>query len=364
MCYGGYHAHLRNLEGRLQELEKQDQVPTYHPITPNARPDIQGGMDLILEADFTYLTPRLNALTYAQTGRGDLADGVSVSKGNVYAVDWRWDPGFKTALGWNIDHGGWDVILRYTWLYSKATGGVRASHLLPTFDILPPDLSFLVFKSIDFAHANWYFHNQVGDLELGRNYYVHRFLKLRPFIGFKGMWQTQQYHVFYDSIQGEFSFNNVSGTFSFGLQSRDRQMVWGIGTRMGLDTSWQFNDYVALYGDFALTGMWTHYHVDRTDTFVLVDDVLVVADLNLQLDKDIEFVNLQADPHFIQPIIELGIGLRLESGFGSRGMHMLFQVGWESQIWINQALYISTDNHFDRFDLDIYGLVVRLRFDF
>ncbi len=341
---------MKGLENRISTIETNSGT-SMNSLTPCAGPKVKNGMDIHLSADFIYWSARLDTLTYAKTGHGSLTDGRSPTKGKIQSVNWSWDPGFKAGLGWSFCHGCWDMNIQYTWLYTNVGNTKHSDFMVSAFDILPPSLQ-LNELSFNRAHAQFDLHYQVGDLELGRNYYVSKTLKMRPFIGLKGTWQKQGYNVFYDAI----SIHLLEETFNF--NSEFGHSIWGLGMRGGLNTSWQFSKNVSLYGNLAFTGIWLHYDIDRKDTFETV-----VTDPQVQTTETTTF-NAQDHLRLVKPVLEFGIGLRLESYFGCGRYHFLLQGGWESQIWINQTIYISRNGHHDRFDLNLHGLTTKIRFDF
>jgi hypothetical protein len=339
---------MRSLENRIQILEEQKQQPP-DSITPHAGPRVQDGIDMSLSAAFIYWTARLDSLTYAKTGLGD-----ATKKGQVYEVDWKWDPGFKVGIGWDFCHGGWDMQLQYTWFYTNVSDSTCADNLHPGFDIIRPVPDPLRTNfPMEKAHAHFDLHYQVGDLRLGRNYFIHQFLKLRPFVGIKGTWQKQDYNTFYESIPLLPPLIEAL----YNLTSRFDHRVWGLGMTAGLDTSWQFSKWFSLYGDFGVTGIWLHYHTERKDRYKSITDekFLPITYQTVYLDGTI---------NAIKPVLEFSIGLRAETHFKCSRLHALLQAGWESQIWINQTLLIDADNHYKRFDLNLHGLTARFRFGF
>jgi len=347
---------MRNLENRMNKVERDSKTlhPQYDPITPNAGPKVYDGMDMFLSLDFIYWTGRLDSLVYSQSGVGNLSDLRNPSKGHANSVDWSWDPGFKLGYGWTFCHGGWDLYLQYTWFYSNVGDSKHSHSLQPTFTIFPPyleNVSNLIPIRMRSGHAHWDLHYQVGDLELGRNYYINRYLKLRPFVGFKGTWQKQDYNVFFETHP--LQFGNVQAAFDY--QMRQDHMIWGIGLRTGLNTSWQFTKWLSLYGDFALTGMWIHYDLDRKDTYSVVE-----SNPTLELTT----ANIEDTLRVIKPVLELGVGLRIETYFHCNRLHARLQAGWETHIWPNQTTYLNLGEQSDRYDLSLQGLTVKFRFDF
>lgn len=344
---------MRGIENRMNQLETSSSSHPTQPITPCAGPKVRDGMDIHLSASFLYWTARLDTLTYAKSGFGNLTTATSPNKGDVQSVDWSWDPGFKVAMGWNFCHGCWDMLLQYTWFYTNVGDSKRSQFMQAGFEIFTPSFQSLDVPHFEKAHAHYDLHYQVGDLEFGRNFYVSKTLKLRPFVGAKGTWQKQDYNVFYETLPLQALFQQ----FTFNYTARFDHSLWGIGVRMGMNTSWQFSKVFSLYGDFALTGMWVHYDTDRKDTFQLVDT-------NQPFQEEISTVNIQDHLRIIRPVIELAIGLRAETYYSCGRYHFLAQAGWETQIWPNQTLFISLNDHYDRFDLTLQGLTAKVRLDF
>lgn len=342
---------MRGIEDRVSSLENTKKA--LQPINPCAGPKVKGGMDINLSAAFIYWTMRLDGLTYAKTGFGDLPNLLNPKKGEVQSVDWSWDPGFKAALGWNFCHGCWDMVLQYTWLYTNVSDTKRSNHLQPGFEILGPSFQSLDLIELDKAHAHFDLHYQVGDLELGRNFYVSKTLKLRPFVGAKGTWQKQDYNVYYERIP----FTIFGQNIVFDFQSHMDQALWGIGMRGGMNTSWHFSKVFSLYGNMAFTGIWLHYDNDRKDTFT-------VSDNQQQVGQERTTLNIQDHLRLIRPVFEFALGLRAETYYGCGRYHILLEAGWEAQIWPNQTMYISIDNNYDRYDLNMHGLTAKVRLDF
>jgi len=353
VLHGESEIRMNGIENRMNNLEGSSANRSIHPITPCAGPKVHNGMDLNLSAAFLYWTARLDTLTYAKTGFGDLTSAASPNKGNVQSVDWSWDPGFKLGMGWNFCHGCWDMALQYTWFYTNVGDSKRSQFLQPGFEIFTPAFQSMDIPRFDKAHAHYDLHYQMGDLELGRNFYVSKSLKLRPFFGVKGTWQKQDYNVFYETIPLQVIFQQLL----FNYSARFDHSLWGIGVRGGLNTSWQFSKVFSLYGNMSFSGMWLHYDIDRKDTFALVDE-------NQPFQAEISTVNIQDHLRIIKPVIEMSIGLRAETYYSCGRYHILLEAGWESQIWVNQTLFISLSDNYDRFDLTLQGLTAKIRFDF
>ena len=313
-------------------------------ITPNAGPRVSDGADVFITADFIYWTGREDGLGFAYTGAR--SSNLDPKKGEIKHPDFGFDPGFKVGLGLNLGHDGWDVFAEYTWLHSDgdkrtvSASDPSNSSIRPLWLIDPASMG--PSTPISRASGEWDLHFNVIDLELGRNFFVSRYLTLRPHFGFKGTWQDEDYTVRYEEPEsGEVFISKM----------RIDQDFWGVGLRTGLDTAWHFTRRWSIFGDVALTALWCYFDVDRKDT----TDFMSIKDTVL---------NTENDFHSIKGVIEIALGLRWEIWFRDDDYHFLIQAGWEEQIWLNRNQYFRHAEEGSHGDLTFQGLTLKLRFDF
>ena len=341
-CYLVAHPYSR------PERETTGQVidETSKRITPDAGPSVNGGIDVFITADFLYWTGRMDGLSYVTAGLGN--NITSVSRGKAYFPDWEWDAGFKVGLGHNLPHDGWDISTQYTWFHTSATDYTKGTTLDPNWDI--SNLGTFITSSdlpgsVSRADATWKLKYNVVDLELGRNYFISHYLSLRPHFGFKVSWQDIDYRIHY---QVELSDQESH------LRMKNDTDFWGIGLRSGLDTAWHINPVFSVYGDFALSALWSQYEVKRRDTRSDVDS-----------NTSIITYDTEKDFHTLKPVLELSIGLRGEWWCSDNRYHFLVQAGWEEQLWINHNQFVKM--HFAQSahgDLILQGFTLKGRFDF
>lgn len=323
-------------------------------ITPSAGPRVDHGIDVFMTADFLYWTARMDGLGYVHTGAS--AGTTNAPKGKTRYPDWRWKPGFKVGLGLNIPHDGWDVYAEYTWLHSSAWDSLD-NNQLGVFPIW--NISNLVYfadsvYNIEYAKANWNLSFNTIDLSLGRNYFISRYLTLRPFVGFKGAWNNQDYHVNYLFVTDE--------TTSRGKMKND-QSYWGIGLRSGLNTAWHFTQAWSIYGDLSLSILWSQFDVRRTD--IRNDSRNGGGENSPPVGIDIATFNTKNSFHTLKGVLELGIGMRGEWWFCEDRYHFLIQGGWEEHLWINHnQLVKALASQSQPGDLILQGLTIKARFDF
>lgn len=307
-------------------------------ITPNAGPCVACGMDLFLTADFIYWTVREDNLQYASTTGTDAASPV---KGKVFFPDFKMEPGFKVGAGILFDHDGWDVFAEYTWIRARDIKG-HATPSTGTVLMSSLGLSAMSPSIITSASVNWELHYfNVIDLEMGRNFYVSRYLKLRPHFGFKGTWQKQFYN---SSLQ-----QTASGSV-FNTTLTEKQFFWGFGIRAGLDAAWHFSRSFSTFGEISVSGLYGQFE----DNFL----VLTNNGAGAFITSDAAPINRGSSFHTIKPVIEWMIGLRWEMYTCDKEFHFALEAGWEEQYWLGQNQFTDSG------DLIMQGLTTKFRFDF
>ncbi len=315
----------------------------YQDITPSAGPRVIGGVGLYFTGDYIYWTAREDNLSYAVNGSSMINDstgGVLITpthKGREHQIRFTYNSGFKAGMGFSFGHDKWDMYMNYTWYQSNNN---HASFTRKNSDPLANTVALsntnTLFVLLDKAKAHWDLHFNVFDMEMGRNFYVSKFLSLRPFFGLKGTWQEQHYKLRYDLASG------------VKINSHQENACWGMGLRSGVNTAWHLAANWSFYADGAITALWEDFSITRKDRVSETD--------TLYYDTKYFF-------HTIKPVIELAAGLRKEDWIYNDRYHIALQVGWEEQIWINQ-------NQFDYYvenrqgDLILQGVTAKARFDF
>lgn len=323
---------------------------SYREITPNAGPRVSGGADVFITADFIYWKAYEEGLGYATTGYG--STGITpTSRGSVKQPDFKFEPGFKVGLGLNLSHDGWDLYAEYTWRHAgntKSRTREDAGDSTLRYNWTPLDGNAVPLSGSDrltFASGNWRLQFNVLDAEIGRNFYISRYLTLRPFTGFKGTWQDQNYIVKYETIPSPTLFDLI--------RIGQHENFWGVGIRSGLDTAWHATKHWSIVGNVALTALWSDYSVKRRDRTRSSDVV----------DSSVTF-NTKNGFSTIKPILELQLGLRWETWFYDDDYHISFLVGWEEQIWFSRNQFIHLFEESAHGDLTMHGLTIHGRFDF
>ncbi len=339
---------MRNFDKRLSAVEQKQKQKM---ITAPARPEVVDGFNLFVEGDFIFWQAHVDNLPIAVKNR-DLNINLDHSRGKN--LDYRWDPGFRIALGYNIPHDAWDLSLAWLRLFSEAHNKFFASNgqALWASQAHPGDADgFDAVINIGLAFskvpAHWHAHLNQLDLDLGREFFVSKWLSLRPHFGIRSTWLHQKLKAAYKHpiFVGDHAYEVKKGNH-----------WWGIGPEAGLDTDWGLGKGFSLYGNIAASIEFGFHHLKARDE-----------------DKTDEVVNVHFKDsfHVSHPILDLQIGLTWDHMFAHDRFHLGFHAGWEQHIYFsqNQFPYFEDDISIGSYstnngDLTYQGISLGARFDF
>ncbi|NDD58447.1 MAG: hypothetical protein EBZ47_04235 [Chlamydiae bacterium] len=345
-CLNSTDLEIKELERRVSNLEHQKNANGV--INPSGRPQVRHGADLCITGDLLIWQSHVNGLGYGVKS----ASSSNLSTSQTKEMHFNWDPGFRVGLGYNLPHDGWDLHAYYTNFYNKATGTTNSfnqSYLYPVAN----DPYFYVYSNPSSIQGKWQLNLNMIDLEMGREFFVSKWLILRPFLGLRNAWIHQRF--FSNTNHLYLSSNNNFYDYHFEAKSK----YWGIGLRPGLDTQWGLGKGFSVYGNSAFSILYGFFQMQQKQ-------YNEAANLDY-----IEYMNNYHSMRIARAIAETELGLRWETMFAKDQCHFSIQVAWENMIFFGQ-------NDFDRFvsssqpgvyvanqgDLTIQGYSLGLRLDF
>jgi hypothetical protein len=352
---------------RMTESQRQfEQRWRDNQITPVANPKPDGWINLFITADYINWKVYEEGLAFAFDGVANAPAAVnpaSARTGNVIRPDFKWESGFKVGIGNKFSHDGWDIYAQYTWLNSKAESEEEVDCCVT--EVITAKTNYWLATAacpeamlVGEEGARWRLKGfNVLDLELGRNFYVSKFLTLRPFGGLKFSWQRQQYKVKYNGVTfiGDQSATPPStSTIPLGsnVEIDLSQRTFGTGLRAGMDTQWYFCKWFGGYGDFALTALWNRFREFRE------------VDVNTPVPSSFTSENIKDRVFDVTAVLELGLGLFVEWAFSNDNYMFSLAVGWENQVWFNQNNMIFLMNNGAPGNLSLQGFTLRAEFAF
>ncbi|MGC1877936.1 MAG: Lpg1974 family pore-forming outer membrane protein [Rhabdochlamydiaceae bacterium] len=336
-------------QSNRQPQQQQPESVTTQPkgmITPAVAPRVRNGADVIITADFIWWKTNISGMEYATSGVADgghfVPLGSSTKRGHVHQPNFDFQPGFKVGAGLDFAYDGWDLYADYTWLNGETKrNSISAHDGNGARNLVPLSSNNGGIGQIDIAKesSRWRQHFNVVDLELGRNFFISRFLTLRPHFGLKSAW-----------IHEKLKIESKSADATLKAFQKRKQTLWGIGTRAGLDTVWHFARNWGVYGDIAFTALWSDFHFKAKDH---VDNMTTGVDAT-------NFHTREVITEVI-PVFETGIGLTYMTWFNQDSCQFVISAGWEEQIWLGF-------NHLVDFDrtgnLSVQGLTLKVGFVF
>lgn len=333
-------AQMRNLENRVNALEQRKSAGGM--INPQGRPQVRDGADLFVFANFLYWNAHENGLQVAVKNEGSSTD---LSDANVKTIRGKWNPAFRVGIGYNTPHDGWD--LKLTWLRftdnGRKNGGVDSDEFFYPTWVHPNNLpanAALRLKS------TWRMRLDQLDLDLGREFFVSKWLTLRPHFGLRSDWIHQSLHAKYSA------FPAATTTVKTELEDH----WFGTGLEGGLDTQWGLGSGWSLFGNLSAAIVYGFHHI---------------KDENENKPSDIKYMDLKNRYRISQPVLDLEMGVRWDNMFCNDRFHLGLQVGWEHHVYFSQNQFpVFTDNVSrgvfvsNQGDLTLQGWTFAARFDF
>ncbi len=324
---------VRNLENRVNALEQRRGANGM--INPPARPVVRDGTDLWVQAEALFMHATEDGLAY-----GIKSDTAAFANGRVKNVGYDWDWGFRAGIGYNIPHDGWDVLLNWTWFQAHETK--HKSTTAPEIVLVTEANPASTVLAAPFAKGKAHLHYNLLDLEMGREFFVSKWLTLRPFMGTRAAWLNRNFKTAY------------AGGIDIDGHSHNR--FRGIGLRGGLDTQWGLGSGWSFFGDIALSLIYgTHRIHSHQDTDP----------------GDVRIQHIHNSWNIVRPMLDLALGLRWDHLFSCDAYRIRFQLGWEQHTFFGFEKDLNFVNPlfpgkytFNQGDLGLSGLSFQVRFDF
>lgn len=340
-------AQMRNLENRVTALEQRRGANGM--INPSGRPHVRDGIDVFVTGDLLLWNAHENGLALA-IKNDDPDDSTPASEAKVVNPDFDWSWGFRAGLGYNLPHDGWDLYLNWTYFYNRAHTTREAHDDEELFTTWSPPINDI--GAVAKMKSHWKLQLNMLDLEMGREFFVSKFLTLRPFMGLRTAWIRQKNELHYKTGLNSSRFDLPPNSVEeIGMRSK----YWGLGVRSGFNTLWGLGAGFSIYGDASISllyGLFTNKFEDEVAERQVYD-----------IDTD----------HFrvSRAITDLALGVRWDRNFCDDCFHLGIKAGWEHHYFFG----MNTFSHFtddvvpgtfvnNNGDLTLQGWTLAVRMDF
>ena len=334
---------MRNLENRVSALEQRR--GSNGMINPSARPVVKEGYDFWLQGEALYMHASEDGLGYVSESSSS-----SIVNGRVKNASYDWSWGFRAGAGMNMPHDGWDLFANWTWFHTHDHNNRTADAgevLLPNF------LNTNNSQSANVAtHANSKLHLRINmlDIELGREFFVSKWLTLRPHFGGRAAWLHRDFDTEYSG--GTFTANTE-------LSEKTKNRYRGAGVRGGFDTQWGLGSGWSFFGQMAFSLLYGHQHVNLESHSKVVTTGVITPTITAH-------DNWGA----VRAVTDLAFGLRWDQLFSNDAYRIRLQAGWEQHMFFsfnqNNSFISSSNGVFvgNKGDLSFSGASFQARFDF
>jgi hypothetical protein len=299
----------------------------------------------------------------------------------------KWDWGFRVGVGYCSPCDGWDVELLWTWYRGRSHSEANCDNnvnntVLPLWsDFVAQNVNATgpagAVLFADTAEMHWKLKMNLIDLELGRGFWVSRYLAIRPFIGLRYASLKQHADINYNG--GSWIATAAPAQLALNDEVDLQNNYRGAGLRAGLGSQWNFGCGWALYGDFAASIIYGRFRVDHdeliTPATALPRTPTVVLDTTEHL-------------RAARAILDMGLGVQWSTMFCSCKYGFTAMLGWEAHVFFDQnqmwrvqrvgatpgtlaatvpvALNLTGNNVFEqrRGTLDTQGWTLQFRLDY
>lgn len=342
----------------------------------------------IFEVDYLFWRADCQGFNYANLyNRQVNAAGILDSSVKPINTNFGFDSGFRVNVGYTFDNQDrWDLNFGYAYFHNSETDTTTVA-AIPTVGFAP--MTSGVYLQSGFANdlfgdyiqsatARWRLNYNIGDIELGRNFFIGRQLSIRPHWGLRGAWLYQNQSTNYTG------YNMVDGTIDapvlsalVATQLKSQSDFHGVGLRSGADMRWGFTEDWALVGSMSAALFYGRFVVRQDAVGVAsVDDTGTTAPV---------IVRGRSGFNAVRPEIDASLGFEWSTFFYHDQFRVALTALWEVQEWFEQNVLPHSYGFLDTAvapggtaaravanvqgdafngNLGIQGFTLKLRFDF
>lgn len=239
----------------------------------------------------------------------------------------NWEFGYKFGINYTFPCDGWDVDLLWTHYTPFSGNEIEADPgdghtLVAIWSAFAPAQG-----EVNFARriqADWKLKLDVIDLELGRAFWVSKYLSTRPFIGFRYALLLQDYDLEYSGGSWSPRLNPPQDPL-VGMVDLHNDFKGG-GLRSGLETVWTVDCGWGIYGKAALSIIYGPFDISHSET-----NKLAISPYSKT-----KIFDSRAHFRVSRAIADLNLGIQWSRMFCGCQYAFLGKLVWEQHLFFHQ----------------------------
>lgn len=343
---------ISQLESQMKEVRTITENQTYGAKTATGVPQLQDGRGCFLGIGATYQTIILSQSDFAfSASEWDDANEeiVTPAKGRLLEAKNNYAWGINAQLGYNFEHD--NIYGAITNRYFKSSFNSKASVKDPA-GIIPTRISQETTTGADYAayeaSSNWTAYYDLLGIEIGRDFYVSRYLSIKPMFGLLLNFISLEDRISYSGLEYAEDSEYV----------KDKLDSFGFGPQTGfvLDIGLQQKEGFSIFSDTRVALMYSNFDIQHSDV--------------ISGDENSDFT-IKTNPHRVLPYVDSILGLSYEKTTQNKKNHFKIRAGYEIQYFfgLNQMIYpvdINTGNEFklQEGNMETSGLLIDFTWTF
>lgn len=308
------------------EMPRSDSKGSNGIITPSGNA-FGGGTDFFIQADALYFRATEDNLNASLKTTSSTA--TNFINGRVVDAGYNWDWGLRGIVGFNTSHDNWDILAKWLWFQTRHnqsySSGNTTNLFLQSVATFAPVASTVPSETLISAlnlGTKLRLRINVGDLELGRDSFISKRVKLRPHVGARGLWITQDLYTRTGYLININGTGSQLGTSNL-VKQKYRINCQGGGIYAGLNSEWAFARDWSLFGLFDQSLIYAKNYTTFSESQVAP----TVSEYTRSYVKNSENV--------VRSITDLSLGFRWAYTFCDARFKITLQAAWEEHLFYN-----------------------------
>lgn len=288
-------------------------------ITTPTNPVVRCQANFFFSTEYLLMTATEGGLSYARDNF-PLQSFSDQQNRECYEVNFDWNSGFRLGIGYNMGHDRWDTQVLWTWMRNQGNGHHSDTNNQLFATNAMPGVSAESGIMADRFETHMTIQLNLLDWQLGREFFLSKWLKVRPFTGLRTGWVNQDWKT--KGTGNVIAMNNDLTAYIVKME----QEFWGIGPMIGFNSEWGVISRLSLYANGSLTLLSGFFKDHRNDQGLQASPSAVI---NNPFSKH---------THCGQSITELQLGLRWNQWCSHERYRFSLQAGWD-------VILLSDHNH-------------------